>query len=132
MTHMSKKILGGVAAAAATAAIGLAVATPANAYSGDYQFVSDVVDAGFSNPNGNYIMVGQGHGVCNAIAAGYRPIAVAHTLWLDTQLDAYGAGQFTAIAVSDLCPQFSALTYVDALTELSISNYSGPGPGTIV
>ena len=67
----------------------------------------------------------------NKIAAGYRPIAVAHTLWLDTQLDAYGAGQFTAIAVSDLCPQFTDLTNADVHVALGDDGNGGsPGTGT--
>ena len=53
---------------------------------------------------------------------------MAYRLWLDTSLSATGAGQFTALAVGHLCPQYAYLTNADALTEVAIENYSGPSP----
>ena len=119
--------LAGLVAAGAIGAAALAPTASASPSS----FISSMDANGFYNGNGYGAELQVGYSVCNSIANGWRPIAVAHGLWLTTQLDAFQSGQFTAIAVSDLCPQYAYLTYADALTELAISNYSGPSPSIL-
>ena len=103
--------LAGLVAAGAIGAAALAPTASASPSS----FISNMDANGFYNGNGYGAELQVGYSVCNSIAYGWRPIAVAHGLWLTTQLDAYESGQFTAIAVSDLCPQYAYLTYADAL-----------------
>lgn len=112
-------------------AIGAAALAP-TASASPSSFLNDMDANGFYHDNGYGAELQAGYSVCNSISNGWRPIAVAHDLWLSSQLDAYNSGRFTAIAVRDLCPQYAHLTYADALTELTIQNYTGPGPGTLV
>jgi hypothetical protein len=111
---MSKKILGGVAAAAATAAIGLAVAAPAHATTdGDIaainaaaQFSADVTAAGFYNDYGPQAQLLNGITVCNNLEDGYTPgqnvVMIYQTGGPTLTYD--GAGQFVWFATKDLCP----------------------------
>jgi hypothetical protein len=115
-----KKTLKGIAAAVgitAAGALGVGLAGPALADTGTVstdtaaaatiaasQFTADVTNAGFYNQGGPGAQMVLGVSMCNAIDAGSSPLAVAHDLYLNSNLTAFRAGQFVGIAVRDLCP----------------------------
>jgi hypothetical protein len=126
---MFKKMALTCAAIGGLGAAALGATAPANASSVD--FIGDVTDAGMYNGYGNGAELAVGYHVCNSIASGYRPLAVAHDLWLHSQLDQYQAGEFVGIAVRDLCPQFTDLTIADVHVALGDDGNGGsPGTGT--
>jgi hypothetical protein len=99
MKKITKAALaGGVAAAAIAIGAGVAHADASS-------FVSDLRDAGFSNPNGgNIALLNQGYWICGQLNLGATPSALSDTLYWTNDVSLDQSGQLVGIAVRELCP----------------------------
>ena len=124
LTKKKAASLAGLLVAGAMSAAALAP----EAHADSYDFTVDAYNAGFYNSRGTGAQLSVGYSVCNDIAAGYRPLAVARNLWRASPLSAYDAGRFVGIAVRDLCPEYTYLAVGDVIATLG---YGPSGPSSL-
>jgi hypothetical protein len=105
-----------VAAAALVIGAGVAHAEPASSTttSSVAAFQHDMDAYGFYNANGPSAQLGAGRGVCAKIAGGERPLFVALDVSDISSMTPYQSGEFVALSVKDLCPQFIPQVAADA------------------
>lgn len=68
-------------------------------------FLTDMEAAGYSNGDGNGAEITVGRTICEQVAGGISPSAVAENLWQNSKMDQAGSVQFVNIALRDLCPR---------------------------
>ncbi len=97
-----KKLLAAAGLGAAVTIGSLAGAGTANASD---SFLGAIHDAGFYNPNGDYVLVYQGNQVCNLLNLGYSEAQVQNYIYNNTSASVgwADAGQFVAIADDYMC-----------------------------
>jgi len=107
--------------AAVLAGAGLTVLAPtAHADDATDEFRYDMRSAGLRNHNGDTVEISLGVRVCTELSQGIRPLAVTREIYRGSQLSRYGGGQFVAISVKDLCPQYLPEAMPDALGALGV------------
>ena len=93
-------LVGGAAAAAIAATVG--VAAPASASPGS--FLGYMHSEGFWNTGGDAAMLQMGYWVCNQLDAGWTPAATTAAISANNYFYDGSAGTFGAIATTELCP----------------------------
>lgn len=99
-----------LALAAALAAAGLALASPARADDVE-QYLDALHERGIYAGSGDGTLVQAGMQVCDLIEAGMSPLAVAAKVYRETDasISAEDAGYIVGVAIGGLCPEYAYL-----------------------
>ena len=94
-----------IAAASATAAIGLA-APIAHADTNDGRFLAALKSEGITDHVSPQHAIEAGHAVCQKLDAGQTPAQVANDVLNSSAMPAYHSGYFVGASIKVYCPQY--------------------------